>query len=129
MAGYDPKRPRPASDGDDAAPVEALLPEPSVDPVVPDSAPVHEEQHTESGTGTSDRSSGSPSPVRPVAPSAHPTTDPTTERHLRPVPNGDSVTPVADPPNEPTANRAVLLVGAVAAAALVVILLVRRRRR
>lgn len=151
MAGYDPKRPRPAADGDEPAPVEALL-DPEATPLEeaapasgPEAAPEPEVSPASDPAAAADPVTEAPvdaapddvsvPPVSEPEPSPHlevvsATGSPTpAERHLRPVPNGASEVPVVDRPAEPTANRAVALVVAVGAAAAVVLFVVIRRRR
>ena len=138
MAAYDPKRPRPRADGEEPAPVEALLdPDPAEpvavaepaevryvveledpDPAPDDAAPV--EPAADSAAGAVDEPAGAGTTSTPSA---------TDRPDLR---LAGSDVPVAEPPPEPTANRAVVVVGAVGAGLLtllVLLLLLRRRRR
>lgn len=151
MAGYDPKRPRPAAGDDDPPPVEALL-----DPAPPDGPEVLPATPEPAAAEPSSVEPAAAEPSAPVEPSADASPvdvsgsagpgapvgrddpavrrddpAPAPPRHLRPVPDGGSDVPVAERPAEATANRAVVLVGVLgtAAVAVAVAVVVMRRRR
>ena len=144
MAGYDPKRPRPGAseDLDGPAPVEALLDPAAARPPGPrarrspsdEPAPTDRPDPGPGGSAAADDEVPETTPLADVAevdlrePAA-----PVVGRAATP---GSAMTespvPVAPAPEEGTANRAVLVVGAVVAGVLVAVLAVllgRRRRR
>lgn len=138
MAGYDPRRPRPARpDESDAAPIEALLG--AVEP----SAAEPEAAEPDRGATEPDVGAVDDAPVGELAAEAlEPAVDLRAARPVStgPTANGSGPTgarpavsdvPIAPAPDEGTANRAVLAAGIVASAvlAVLVVLLLRRRRR
>jgi len=158
MAGYDPKRPRPSVSDDDApAPVDAILdattgqvPVVVVDPAsaaVPDAVtePPAPDAVAEPEPEPDVVAEPEPEPDAVAEPEPEPEPDAVAglddsgapavaasepERHLRSVPAaGASDVPIAAPPAEPTANRAVVVVAAGVAALLAVLAIVVLRRR
>ncbi len=138
MAGYDPKRPRPGAseDLDGPAPVEALLDPAQPDPPDPD-APEPDPTALDAGPAGSAAADDEVPEITPLADVAEvDLREPTAPVVGRAATLGSATTespvPVAPAPEEGTANRAVLVVGAVVAGVLVAVLAVllgRRRRR
>lgn len=126
MAKYDPQRPRPAIDLDEPAPVDALLD----DLAGLDDVAGLDDMESDGLAGddlAGDDTAGEEAVVEPTG--ALDMSGPDVFEDLVPTITGVSDVPVAAPPQEGTANRAVLgAVAVVAAAGAVVAIFLRRRR-